>query len=50
MATFFHFRDYLARGGAVMIHGGDSFAVIVNYLPREEEPRYIWQRIMSGCT
>ena len=44
MATFLHFRDYLARGGAVMIHGGDSFAVIVNYLPSEEEPRYIWQR------
>ena len=27
-----------------MIHGGDSFAVIVEYLPTGEEPRYIWQR------
>jgi hypothetical protein len=44
MNGFLHFRDYLARGGAVMIHGGDSFAVIVEYLPTGEEPRYIWQR------
>jgi hypothetical protein len=41
---FLRFRDYLARGGAVMIHGGDSFAVMVEYLPSLEEPRYIWQR------
>ena len=41
---FERFREYLARGGAVMIHGGDSFAVIVEYLPSSEEPRYIWQR------
>ena len=27
-----------------MIHGGDSFAVIVDYLPSLEDPRYIWQR------
>jgi hypothetical protein len=44
LPCFLHFRDYLARGGAVMVHGGDSFAVIVEYLPRPEEPRYIWQR------
>lgn len=44
LASFMRFRDYLARGGAVMIHGGDSFAVIVEYLPSAEEPRYIWQR------
>lgn len=44
LSSFLHFRDYLARGGAVMIHGGDSFAVIVDYLPSAEEPRYIWQR------
>jgi hypothetical protein len=44
MACFLRFRDYLARGGAVMIHGGDSFAVIVDYLPTADEPRYIWQR------
>ena len=44
ITTFLHFRDYLARGGAVMIHGGDSFAVIVDYLPSLEEPRYLWQR------
>ncbi len=44
LATFLHFRDYLARGGAVMIHGGDSFAVIVDYLPSIEDRRYIWQR------
>lgn len=44
VAAFLKFRDYLARGGAVIIHGGDSFAVIVEYLPGAEEPRYIWQR------
>jgi hypothetical protein len=44
LATFQRFRDYLARGGAVMIHGGDSFGVIVDYLPSIEAPRYIWQR------
>lgn len=44
MACFLRFRNYLARGGAIMIHGGDSFAVIVEYLPSIEEPRYIWQR------
>src|SRR5439155_7980200 len=43
-ASFLRFRDYLARGGAVMIHGGDSFAVVVEYLPSAEESRYIWQR------
>jgi len=41
---FRYFRDYLARGGAVMIHGGDSFAVMVEYLPSREEARYLWQR------
>ena len=44
LASFLRFRDYLARGGAVMIHGGDSFAVIVEHLPSAEEPRYLWQR------
>ena len=38
------FREYLARGGAVMIHGGDSFAMVVEYLPSTVEPRDIWQR------
>ena len=41
--SFLRFSEYLARGGAVMIHGGDSFAVVVEYLPSLEEPRYIWQ-------
>ncbi len=41
---FLRFSEYLARGGAVIIHGGDSFAVMVDYLPSLEEPRYIWQR------
>jgi len=41
---FQRFRNYLARGGAVMVHGGDSFAVMVEYLPSPQEPRYIWQR------
>lgn len=38
------FQEYLGRGGAVIIHGGDSFAVIVEYLPSLEQPRYLWQR------
>ncbi len=38
------FAEYLGKGGAVLIHGGDSFAVVVEYLPSLEEPRYIWQR------
>lgn len=38
------FQEYLGAGGNVMIHGGDSFAVIVEYLPSLENPRYIWQR------
>jgi hypothetical protein len=44
LPCFLHFRSYLAGGGAVMVHGGDSFAVIVEYLPNLDEPRYIWQR------
>ncbi len=38
------FSEYMGRGGAVMLHGGDSFAVRVDYLPSLEEPRYIRQR------
>lgn len=38
------FAEYLGRGGAVIIHGGDSFAVRVEILPSLEDPRYIWQR------
>lgn len=38
------FLEYLGRGGGVLIHGGDSFAVIVEYLPSLAEPRYLWQR------
>lgn len=34
----------MARDGAVMIHGGDSFAVMVEYLPDLKDRRYIWQR------
>jgi hypothetical protein len=34
----------MGKGGAVMLHGGDSFAVLVEYLPGLEEPRYLWQR------
>jgi hypothetical protein len=41
---FRYFRDHLACGGAVMIHGGDSFAVMVEYLPSWEKARYLWQR------
>jgi hypothetical protein len=47
--TYFRFRDYLARGGAVMIHGGDSFAVMVDYLPSLKDRRYIWQRDHIWC-
>jgi hypothetical protein len=38
------FAEYLGKGGGVVIHGGDSFAVLVEYLPSLEEPRYLWQR------
>jgi len=44
LPCFLHFRSYLARGGAVMVHGGDSFAVMVEYLPNADERRYICQR------
>ncbi len=43
------FRDYMSRGGAVMIHGGDSFAVMVEYLPSLRDRRYIWQRDHIWC-
>jgi hypothetical protein len=46
---YFRFRDYMALGGAVMIHGGDSFAVMVEYLPDLQHPRYIWQRDHFWC-
>lgn len=42
--SFRKFQDYLGHGGGVLIHGGDSFAVMVEYLPSLAEPRYIWQR------
>lgn len=48
-ACYLHFREYLARGGAVVIHGGDSFAVMVEYLPSPAEPRYLWQRDHIWC-
>ena len=38
------FAEYLGKGGGVLIHGGDSFAVLVEYLPNLEAPRYLWQR------
>ncbi|MSV36055.1 MAG: hypothetical protein EXQ47_10750 [Bryobacterales bacterium] len=41
---FLRFQEYLGRGGGVLLHGGDSFAVIVEYLPSLAEPRYFWQR------
>ena len=41
---FRRFQEYLGNGGGVLIHGGDSFAVIVEYLPSLAEPRYLWQR------
>lgn len=44
LPSLLHFRDYLARGGAVVVHGGDSFAVVVDYLPNAQDRRYIWQR------
>jgi len=46
---YFRFRDYMALGGAVMIHGGDSFAVMVRYLPDLEHPSHIWQRDHFWC-
>ena len=42
--SFRRFTEYLGRGGGVLIHGGDSFAVLVEYLPGLERPRYLWQR------
>jgi hypothetical protein len=42
--SYRRFAGYLGRGGAVMIHGGDSFAVMVDYLPSLETPQYLWQR------
>lgn len=42
--SYRRFSEYLGNGGAVFIHGGDSFAVMVEYLPSAAEPRYIWQR------
>ena len=42
--SYRRFTEYMGRGGAVMIHGGDSFAVLVEYLPSLEQPRYLWQR------
>jgi hypothetical protein len=46
---FLRFRKYMARGGAVMIHGGDSFGVMVEYLPSLRDRRYIWQRDHIWC-
>ena len=42
--SYRRFAEYLGRGGGVLIHGGDSFAVLVEYLPSLKEPRYLWQR------
>ena len=42
--SYRRFMEYMGRGGAVFIHGGDSFAVLVEYLPSLEHPRYLWQR------
>ena len=42
--SYRRFTEYMGRGGAVMIHGGDSFAVLVEYLPSLEQPRHLWQR------
>jgi hypothetical protein len=42
--SYRRFSEYLGKGGAVFIHGGDSFAVMVEYLPSLMEPRYLWQR------
>jgi hypothetical protein len=49
LETFLRFRDYLAHGGALMIHGGDSFAVIAQYLPSLQDCRYLWQRDHVWC-
>jgi hypothetical protein len=49
LETFLHFREYMGHGGAVMIHGGDSFAVIVQYLPSLQDRRYVWQRDHVWC-
>lgn len=49
LETMLRFRDYLAGGGAVMIHGGDSFAVAVQYLPGLGDRRYLWQRDHVWC-
>ena len=42
--SYRRFAEYLGRGGGVLLHGGDSFAAMVEYLPRLEAPRYIWQQ------
>jgi len=42
--TYRRFAEYMGSGGGVLIHGGDSFAVMVEYLPTMADPRYIWQR------
>jgi hypothetical protein len=42
--SYRRFAEYLGNGGGVLLHGGDSFAVLVEYLPNLEEPRYLWQR------
>ncbi|MBK5294091.1 MAG: hypothetical protein JJE04_20740 [Acidobacteriia bacterium] len=42
--SYRRFAEYMGNGGGVLIHGGDSFAVMVNFLPTLEQPRYIWQR------
>lgn len=42
--SYRRFAEYLGRGGSVLIHGGDSFGVMVEYLPSLAEPRYLWQR------
>ena len=47
--SYLRFRDYLSHGGAVMIHGGDSFAVMVEYLPSLRDRRYIWQKDHFWC-
>jgi hypothetical protein len=42
--SYRRFAEYLGKGGGVLFHGGDSFAVLIEYLPSLEEPRYLWQR------
>ena len=49
MNAWLRFREYMAGGGAVMIHGGDSFAVMVEYLPSLQDRRYIWQKDHIWC-